>query len=183
MALIVEDGTGLATANSYVSAVDARNYWLAVGVTFGNPDSVPSAEFPLTLEMGLIAACRYMELRFRYRWKGHREFPPTTDPVFAGQALSWPRLCVYRPDDWCNPVTGVPQEVSSAQAEYMKRALSETGLVPDPTIPSNVTRVTEIIGPLEDTIVKLPGTIKFQPYPTADLLLVGLMNTGNFVVR
>lgn len=184
MAFIVEDGTGLTNANAYISAANARTYWADVGVTFDNPDSVPSVALPLTLQMAIIAATRYIELRFRYRFKGHREFPATTEPVFAGQALSWPRLCVYRPDDYCNLVTGVPIEIINATAEYMKRALSSEGLVSDPTATDAFTTgEREKIGPLETEVQRLPGIIQFRPYPTADLLLVGLLNSGNYCVR
>jgi hypothetical protein len=182
MAFIVEDGTGLSGATAYISAANARAYWLDVGVTFAAPDSVPSVAFPVTLQMALIAAARYMELRFKYRWKGTKQFPATTTPAFAGQGLSWPRLCVYRPDDGCNPVVGVPIEVIQANAEYMRRALVAE-LVTDPTIAPNITMQREKVGPLETEVQMLPYTPIFTPYPTADSLIVGLMYTGNYCVR
>lgn len=177
MAFVVEDGTGLATANAYIDVAYARAYWLDVGVTFAQPDSVATSAFPITMQMAIVAASRYIETRFKNRFKGYREFPPTEEPVFAGQGLSWPRIEVYDREGIC--VKGVPVAVKNACAEYMSRVFVAP-LAPDPDGQPHVIR--EKIGPLETEFV--PGSIpKFKPYPTADALLSEFMHSGGYCIR
>lgn len=177
MAFVVEDGTGLATANAYISVVEGRNYWLDVGITFPNPDSIATAAFPVTMQAAIVAASRYMETRFKNRFKGYREFPATEDPVFAGQGLSWPRIEVYDREGYV--LTGVPKGIKNACAEYMRRALAAE-LAPDPEGQSNVIR--EKIAVLETEF--LPAAIpKFKPYPTADALIAEFIYSGSSCYR
>ena len=76
MALIVEDGTGLSDANSYVSVAYADSYFLARNVT---------AWASLTIkEALLIKATDYMEAVYSESWKG------TT--LLDTQSLSFPRI-------------------------------------------------------------------------------------------
>ncbi len=177
MAFVVEDGTGLATANAYISVADARAYWSDVGVTFSQPDSTPTATFPITLQMAIVAATRYMELRFKSRFKGFKQFPSTVDPVFAGQALPWPRVEVYDREGYV--IEGVPLGIRHACAEYMSRVFVAP-LAPDPDDRSNLKR--EKIGPIEFEFV--PGGFpKFKPYPTADGLLAEFTYSGGYCTR
>lgn len=177
MAFVVEDGTGLATANAYISAADARAYWLDVGVTFSQPDSVATIAFPITLQAAIVAATRYMELRFKNRFKGFKEFPATEEPVFAGQGLSFPRIELY--DREGLTIKGVPQGIRNACAEYMSRVFVAP-LAPDPEGQAHVVR--EKIGPLETEFV--PGSLpKFKPYPTADGLLSEFVYSGGYCTR
>jgi hypothetical protein len=76
MALIVEDGTGLSDANSYVSVAYADAYFLARNVT---------AWASLTnKEALLIQATDYMEAVYSESWKG--------TVLLDTQALSFPRI-------------------------------------------------------------------------------------------
>lgn len=83
--LIVEDGTGLADANSYVSVLSARSIAHARGVVFDLPDS--GVESLLVRAMDELETRNYVGL-----------------PLTETQALSWPR------DD-----LGVPSRVMLAQ--------------------------------------------------------------------
>lgn len=178
MAFVVEDGTGLATANAYISAANARAYWLEQGVTFAQADTAGSGV--VSLETGIIAATRYMEQRFRPLYKGTIQFPPTTSPAFAGQGLSFPRLCLYDVNGYL--VTGVPLRIAQACAEYMKRALTAE-LMPDPTLAGNLTSKTVKAGPVETSFTLVPGTIIIKPYPTADALISEFIRTGRYSYR
>jgi hypothetical protein len=118
-----------------------------------------------------------MELRFKNRFKGFKEFPATEDPVFAGQGLSWPRTDVYDRDGYL--VKGVPLGIRHACAEYMSRVFTAP-LAPDPDDRSHLVR--EKIGPIEFEFV--PGSIpKFKPYPTADGLLAEFTYGGGYCTR
>lgn len=76
MALIVEDGTGLSTATSYLSVSGADAYFL------GNPYAAKWADGPIDArEWALIHSTRLIDSTFR--WKG--------SPVNTDQSLDWPR--------------------------------------------------------------------------------------------
>ena len=78
MAIVVEDGTGVAGANSYAGLSDIRAYALARGVTLSAVDA--------TLEPMVIKAMDFLE-SYRNRFTGYR--------VGRDQALSWPRNYAY----------------------------------------------------------------------------------------
>lgn len=78
MALVIEDGSIVTAAVSYVTAAEAREFALARGVTL-------SADDP-TVEITLIQAMDYLD-RFEDDYKGER--------VSALQELPWPRDYVY----------------------------------------------------------------------------------------
>jgi hypothetical protein len=170
MAFILEDGTGVVAANAYISATEMRAYWSDVGVTFTQTDS--------ELQVAIIKATRYVELRNQTRWKGEREFPETP------QGLSWPRLYVPVSD---SPVCedyyeGVPTPLKNAIAEYAQRAVSGT-LLPDPTQDPFVTQSKVKAGPIETETRRLPGFQTFAPIPSAELWLKPLVYAGNYTMR
>jgi hypothetical protein len=75
MSLIVEDGTGLATAESYVSVADADAYHLAMGNAGWTGTTTVK-------EAALRRATQYLDARYRFRGTAK-----TTT-----QALLWPRV-------------------------------------------------------------------------------------------
>lgn len=77
--LIVETGSGISNANSYVALLDARN--LADSLGFSLPADDTQAE------SALAAACRYLET-FRPQYQGHAANG-------ADQSLSFPRNLVF----------------------------------------------------------------------------------------
>jgi hypothetical protein len=107
MALTVEDGTGLATADSYVSLVDALAYHAAMGNTAW------AASTDAAREIALRRAAQYLDTEYRYRGTRYN----------ATQALEWPRVEYedgIRPEAW--PVAAVEQ----AACEAALRALTNT---------------------------------------------------------
>lgn len=155
MAIVLEDGTGLANSNSYGSFAGYVAYWLEVGVVV--------AEAQAVIEAGLVKATRYLGLRFR--WKGSRLLPET-------QALDWPRCGVYTLDGVY--IEGLPVELVRATYEYARRSLSSE-LVPDPTVDASGVTVVgkrEKVGPIE-TEVSFSGSSSstFRPWPAADRLV------------
>jgi hypothetical protein len=84
MALVVEDGTGLANAESYASVADADTRLAARG--FALWDTMSEAE----KEQALRRSTDYMVQVYRNRWAGTR--------VTTTQALDWPRIDVPRLD-------------------------------------------------------------------------------------
>lgn len=114
MALVVEDGSGLSTAESYISVADADAYFAARNLTLWADSGFSDTE----KEGCLRRATDYMRQAYRMRWAGRR--------VSTTQALDWPRYDVPRPDmGECGGYvlhTEIPQEVIDACAELAWRA-------------------------------------------------------------
>lgn len=129
MALTVEDGTGLAAAESYVSVVDFKAFCDGRGYAYsGNSDTV--------IEQKLRTASSYIDTIFRY--KGARSS--------VAQAMEFPRVdCL----DWSSlPVLGVPPRVKQACSELAFKALTEN-LYQDLDRGGKVT--SESVGPISVT--------------------------------
>ena len=122
MALIVEDGTGLPNAESFVSVADATADHDARGHA-----SWAALASDTQREQALRRATGYMEQMYRMRWAGARRD--------ARQALSWPRYATpmldapggYGTLPAYYPMDAVPVVVQQACAELALRAASEIG--------------------------------------------------------
>jgi hypothetical protein len=115
MALIVEDGTGLATAESYSSVAEADQYHSDRGNTTWAP-LVTAAK-----EQALRKATEYMIQTYRQRWASFRT-------TFV-QALDWPRAWVPlidAPGPYGRWTAYVPYNVVPVE---IKRACSELALI------------------------------------------------------
>jgi len=80
MTIIVEDGTGLANAESYVSVVDANAYHSKLG------NDVWADLDTSVKEQLLRKATDYMVAQYRLQYAGYRRY--------STQSLDWPRLYV-----------------------------------------------------------------------------------------
>lgn len=135
MTLEVEDGTGKANAESYISVADADTYHAGRGNTSWTGLTEPQKEQRLRI------ATDYMVEVYRTRWAGLR--------VSTAQALDWPRYDVPRRDaggfpDYY-PHDQVPDAVKRACAELAARATPGTSLAAD--VAPLATRVK--VGPIE----------------------------------
>lgn len=81
MALIVEDGTGLPDAESYVSVANCSTYCVKHGLTF---DTAVTAD----AESALRRATEFLDYTYRQRFPGSRTHR-------RNQALEWPRTAAY----------------------------------------------------------------------------------------
>lgn len=106
MALVVEDGSGLDDAESYLSVADADSYHTNRGNSGWDGDETAK-------EAALRKATQYLDAT--YSWKG--SISSTT------QALNFPRTNVFDSQgrDLSN---GIPQKVKNATAELALVALS-----------------------------------------------------------
>lgn len=118
MALVVETGTGSATAESYISVADATTRH----ANLGNAAWAALASDTVR-EQYLRRATEYMEGAYRQRWKGYKKT--------SAQALSWPRDDVYLdysvggPDNLVSN-TIVPADVKNACADLALKAATVT---------------------------------------------------------
>lgn len=118
MSLIVEDGSGAADSNAYVSLSDCAEYCAARGLTF--PTS-PSSEG----EQAIIRATAAIDAKYRSRFPG-------TKVNGRSQALQWPRTGAEDADGEEIADDEIPQEIINATCEAAARELAEAGsMLPD----------------------------------------------------
>lgn len=172
MALIVEDGTVVAGAESYVTVAEADAYHTARGNAAW--DDVEDKE------AALRRATDYMVRMYRQRWKGIRKN--------IAQTLDWPREMVYT-EPFMRGGVGeypylvsniiVPAEVKTACIEFALRAAA-AALAPD------LERATsqETVGPISVTYD--PASSEGTRYRELDALLAPYLESSSmnaFVMR
>ncbi len=177
MAFVVEDGTGLADANSYAEIVEVTAY-----LTDRNRQEAWEDLDEEVQEAALVLATDYVELVFGKYFLGCPENPTTG----VYQALHFPATDVWDKNNQL--VTGVPQKLKFAIAEYAERiAVSGKTLSPDPVYDDaanpSIKRTKSKVGPIEEEI-EYHGSDTFggfnrqsnRRYPTADRLLFDLVS-------
>jgi len=102
MALIVEDGTGLANAESYISVVDCD----ALLIQWGRSSAAWLALTDAEKEGLLRNSTMFIDSEYAGRWSGC--------VVNNTQSLSWPRLNAYKANGQSIPSDEVPSEVLRA---------------------------------------------------------------------
>ena len=134
--IIVEDGTGLSTAESYITVAYADTYHSDRGETsWSGTDAAKEA--------ALRRALAYLDGRYGPRFNGLRR-------LGREQALMWPRVGASDSEGWIIDSDVIPEELKRAQAEAALRELEEPGsLAPDVSTAGSVTMVREKVGPLE----------------------------------
>lgn len=171
MALEIEDGTGKADSNSYVSVAEARAYATARGITLPADD--------LAVESLLIQSMDYLEAQRRL-YQGEKTWPVGTVAHPAAQALQWPRTgvlvdCRYELAD-----DVIPGELKRAQ---MQAALEVFAGIP--LMPSSNGRVVkrEKVDVIETeymtgTEIGASGALGTPSFPAVDALLESLYGCG-----
>jgi hypothetical protein len=147
VALIVEDGSGVTGAESYITVAGADTYFSDRGNAMW--DALTTEQ----KEQALRKGTDYME--GRYRWRGER--------VADDQALSWPRTCVYAFGHLVDSDV-VPERVQRACAELAVRA-SADDLSPD--VGAQVK--SETVGPISVTYAD--GARQTTAYKLVDAML------------
>lgn len=106
---VVEDGSGIVEANSYVSVESANEYYTLRAYT-------DWASFPLTTKQAaLVQASLYIDTQ--YDWRGITEF--------EDQGLNFPRTGITSPRG--EAVTGVPNAIKRATLELGKKIVTVSG--------------------------------------------------------
>lgn len=126
MTIIVEDGSNVPGANSYVSLIDARAVLAPLGQNLAVSD--------ITAEQQILNAANYIEA-FRSMYKGIK----TT----SSQSLQWPRREVIIDDDFIDSDV-IPQDLIDAQV-FAAYEFS-TGKSLQPTISGQSVQSEEVVG-------------------------------------
>lgn len=157
MTLIVEDGSIVTGAESYISVADASNYHTVRGNTAWAALTTDALR-----EAALRKATDFMRQVYRSRWQGYK--------VNEDQALDWPRYDV-EVEGYAVDSDIVPTEVKNACAELALKA-SAAELNPDLT--QGV--LSEQVGPIAVTYDKSsPQRVR---YPAIDAILSPYLKAG-----
>lgn len=192
VSLIVEDGTGLANSNSYVSLADATTYFTNVMNAAWTTDASGNAFSTDQQAAALIRTTMWIDGNYRGRYPGYRVMGRT-------QALEWPRVGAYTfdPDNGrSNAYAGnefyqssqylygynyiasnvVPREIARAVCEGAVRELGSPGiLAPDLKRGGAIRRVKA--GSVE--VEYEAGADANTMFQTIDLILASLLMNGS----
>lgn len=162
IAIIIEDGTQVVNANSYVDLATVRSYALNRGVALSVTDDVVAAQ--------LILAKDYIESK-------NDEFVGSR--VTTTQVLSWPRQNVLQFDGSFLPTNTIPQALKDAQCQLVIEQFNGIVLMPttDPASGGFVTH--EKVDVLETTYSERVGTTREPIMRAVDALLKTLLSTGS----
>jgi hypothetical protein len=166
MPLIVEDGSLVPNADTYVSRDDLIAYGAARGVV------IPDTEVADTY---LIKGMDYLTLS-AYAWKGL--------PVSDTQSLAWPRKCVYiTGSNKVFPSDAIPPQLIKAQCELALAVASGIDLVPNTSLTDGfITRDKVDVIETEYSEAVAMATLGSLPIlPGVAALLSGLIDHGGRV--
>ena len=156
MALIVEDGTGVVGADSYISAADAVARAAILGFDF---PLVGDADTPL------IRAGIYLE-KYRLQYQGTK--------YIKGQSLQWPRDPVYIDNEYNEP-GDIPQMLIDAQL-YIASVDYNGGILFPTAVGSATSKSVGDVSVSSANAGKLDNTATMG---FADMMLKPLMKNAN----
>lgn len=156
MSLVIENGTIVSGANSYVTIAEAKAYASARALALPALDA--------DIEPLLISAMDYLESK-RSQYQGTKTSPLT-------QALQWPRTGVYID---CVEIASdvIPKELKDAQCRLACEQFAGVDIMPTKTGPF-VTE--ETVGPLTTKYDASQGTGTIPDMTSIDALLAPLFS-------
>jgi len=167
MTLVVEDGTGLSTAEAYISEADADIYFDGTGENVAW-DAV------VNKEIALRTAAQHMRAKYGTRWQGRR--------VRQEQALDWPRYNVADRDGWYVDSDIVPVNVQRANAILALKTATDT-LSPDQSSPGTIKSEAVKLGSIAETIVYDGGKDQETHYTLVERLLSEFLEAAGEIFR
>ena len=171
MAIIIEDGSIVANADSYVSEADTDTY---------NTSYVGSTDWSTATtadkEIALRQATQYLDTVYFNKWRGER--------VSSNQALQWPRVYAEYDDGICISDSEIPVPLKKAAMELAIKATQQTAslLVDVDGANQQIKAKTEKVGPLTKA-VEYVGSASTQKKFTIVERLVRPLLTTSFVER
>lgn len=159
--LVVEDGSLVANADSYISLANARAYAAKRGVTLDADDTKADVQ--------LRRAFDYLE-SLGSRYKGKKST--------SGQLTQWPRKCVWLDDEELSSAV-IPVGLQYAQVQYA--AAINAGIDIAPTSDGSPYIVREKVGPLETQYSDVVVASGVPTVRTADALLAPLLNSTGYL--
>ena len=168
MSLVVENGSGLSNAESYVFVVDCDAYHVAHGNT-------PTGITVTDKEIALRLATQYLEARYVGQWIGTR--------INSTMSLSWPRFNAEDPDGYWIESNIIPQRLKDATCELALRKIQGDTLVADISEPGTVSAESVTVGPISTSTSYTGGKSQTKQYSIVDRLIGPLIESGSRLVR
>ena len=157
---LLEDGTGIEGATSYVSAAYSETY---LGSAWAADDTAKQA--------ALMTATEYADAR----WGGKLK----SKPLDVDQGLEFPRYTLY--DRYGQLIEGVPVNWQKAICLYAQASVAGTLYpIPSTTTAKDIKRKRTIVGPIT-TVVEYRGiatSSSWLKFPLADKLARQFINGG-----
>lgn len=164
--LTVEDGTGLADANSYLSVADADAYHDG----YGNPSEWSNAT-TAEKEEDLRKATRALDALNGGSWLGVR--------ANEGQALDWPRVGAEDPDGFLFSSTALPRQLEHATAIVALLYRQGEDPIADLTEDAPIHRIDqEVVGSVRESITYVGGRSSTKTYRLLERTLADLVEAG-----
>lgn len=161
--MIIEDGTGVAGANSYMTTTEATAYH----TTFGNTGWPSDTQLQ---ETALIYATLALDANYGRNYESFR-LPGT-------QELLWPRYQFYDRDLQFRAQGVIPKELKYALAELALMYFQGTDLYPQDLKESSITEEAVSVGEIK-TMTKYATPTKVSPFRKVDMLLRSILkHTG-----
>ena len=157
MALVIENGSLVLGANSFVDVAAVRTYANARAA-----NSLPADDITgnAAIEAACIIAVDYLE-SFRDEYKGTKVDPAT-------QTLQWPRRGALL-DGWELPITTIPELLKNAQCQLVIEYLAGVDLTPTGNGKEIIREKVDVI----ETQYAEGTNTNSQPYFTKDPTLLG----------
>lgn len=164
--LVVETGSIVASANSYITEAYADSYHDGINTAWEGYTSAQKIA-------AIIRATRNLDRR--YRWKGYQVSRGT-------QSLEWPRIGIWVPEyDGINsivnnsyeyPSNEIPEAVKRATAEFaLREAASAGSTLPDIDPTTRVKRTKSKAGPVETETEYLDTADLTKDFQAVDKML------------
>lgn len=162
MTLIIEDGTVVPNANTYVNVAEVRAFASARGITV--PAANPAGD--TEIEQALITAMDYLQNTQCYQGSQYDS---------ENQSLEWPRSGVYF-DGALYSYAAIPKKLKEAQIRLALEVLAGVVILPN-TVASDYV-VEETVGPITTKYAN-PTSVGIAPnFPMIDALLLPLLGTN-----
>lgn len=168
MTLIVEDGTGLTTAESYVSVADATAYLTAykAAADLATWNAASTAE----QERALRVATQYVDAAYGTRFPGSR--------LLDAMSLRWPRVNASDVEGYAIASTSVPTAVKNSTSEMALRVVLGDDLLAKLEDPGTVESTTVSVGPVSESITYQGGKPTRASYPLVDRILTSVIGSN-----
>lgn len=170
MAIVTEDGTGKADAETYISVSDADTYHS----DRGNTDW--AAATTATKEAALRVATAWIDGSFR------RRFPGTKGT--KEQALAWPRDSAVDAEGWAIDEDEIPTALKHATAEAALREVQDPGsLSPDLSAAGSVQSERNKAGPVEtETVYRSGAIVGKTAFSIIETILSAILSGSKYIV-
>lgn len=176
MTLIVEDGSNVADANSYLTLADADAYH----TLHGNADwPATTMDNTATKELALIRATSSIELLYGQRYK--------SIPQYAIQSLLWPRQVMVINRFVLTQSGTIPKQLKDAVAEVALMSLNGEDIFPLPNANRAINSKSVTVGEISTSVSYsgAPPVEQFAGFNKIDLILVPLLRSeggGSFTM-